>query len=114
MKFHTRRNQVLILVLLFSAVVQTRRVIRAAPGIETTGQYMIVLTPDTSHERFEVIAEKIQSDSLSSEVHKIESLFVKIIVAKLSVDEAHKVSFIEDNVLYIICMCVSCFADKRS
>ena len=39
MQFLTRHNQVLILVLLFSVVVQTRRVIRATPGIKTTGQY---------------------------------------------------------------------------
>ena len=95
MQFHTRRNQVLILVLLFSATVQPRRVIRAAPGTETTGQYMVVLTPDTSHERFEVIAEEIQSELLSSKIHKTEGPFAKMIVAKLSVDEAHKVSFIK-------------------
>ena len=50
MQFPTSHNQVLILVLLFAAVVQTRRVIRAAPGIKTTGQYMVVLTADISHE----------------------------------------------------------------
>ena len=100
MQFHTRRNQVLILVLLFSAVVQTRRVIRAAPGIETTGQYMVVLTPDTNHERFEVIAEKIQNETLSYEIHKMESPFAKIIVTKLSVDEAHKVSLIKIMYVY--------------
>ena len=76
--------QSLILVLLLAAVARTRRVIRAVPGIETTGQYMVVLTPDTSHERFEAIANKLQSESLSSEMHKMESLFVKIIVTKLS------------------------------
>ena len=92
MQFRTSRNQVLILVLLFVAAVQTRQVIRAAPGIETTGQYMVVLSPDTSHETFESIAENVRSQSLSSEIHKIESQFAKEIVAKLSLDEAHKVS----------------------
>ena len=92
MQFLTRLGQVLILVLLFSGVVQTRRVIRATPGIETTGQYMVALTPDTSHERFEAIAEKVRTQSLSSEIHKIEGPFAKVIVTKLSVDEAHKVS----------------------
>ena len=95
MQFHTRLSQVLILVLLFSAVVQTRRVIRAAPGIKTTGQYMVVLGPDTSHERFETVAKIIQSESLNSEMHKMESPFAKIIVTKLSVDEAHKVRLIK-------------------
>ena len=107
MQFHTRRSQILILVLFFSAVVQTRRVIRAASGIKTTGQYMVVLTTDTSHERFEAVAKKIQSESSNSEMHKMESPFAKIIVTKLSVDEAHKVRLIK--IVYnisIICMCV--------
>ena len=92
MQFRTSHIQVLILVLLLAAVVQTRRVIRAAPGIKTTGQYMVVLTPDTSHERFEAIAEIVQTQSLSSKIHKIEGPFAKVIVTKLSVEEAHKVS----------------------
>ena len=91
MQLRTSQYQVLILALLFVAVVQTRRVIRAAPGIETTGQYMVVVTPDTSHEKFEAIAEKVQSQSLSSGIHKIEGQFAKVITTKLSVDEAHKV-----------------------
>ena len=53
---------------------------------------MVVLLPDTSHERFEAIAEKVRTQSLSSEVHKIKGQFAKVIVTKLSVDEAHKVS----------------------
>ena len=92
MEFLIRNTEVLILLLLFSVVVQTRRVIRAAPGTPTTGQYMVVLSPETSHERFEVIAEKVKSQSLNSEINKIEVPFAKMIVTKLSVDEAHKVS----------------------
>ena len=92
MQFRTSHNQVLILVLLFATVVQTRRVIRAAPGIKTTGQYMVVLTPETSHERFEAIAEIVRTQSLSSKIHKIEGPFAKVVVTKLSVEEAHKVS----------------------
>ena len=92
MQFHTRHAQVLILVLLCSVVVQTRRVIRAAPGTETTGQYMVVLATDTSHERFEAIAEEVRSHFLSSKIKKIEGIFAKIIVAKLSADEADLVS----------------------
>ena len=92
MQFRTSQYQVLILVILLVAAVQTREVIHAAPGIETTGQYMVVLTLDTSHERFEAIAEKVQNQSLSSEIHKIEGQFAKVIVTELSVDEANKVS----------------------
>ena len=106
MEFLTRSTQVLILVLLLVAAVQTRQVIRAAPGIETTGQYMVVLTSDTSHERFEAITEKVQSQSLSSEIHKIEGQFAKVIVAKLSVDEAHKVSLNIQKFIYFVYMTV--------
>ncbi|XP_041379535.1 LOW QUALITY PROTEIN: proteinase R-like, partial [Gigantopelta aegis] len=80
--------------------VQTRRVIRAAPGIETTGQYMVVLTLDTSHERFEAIAEKVQSQSLSSDIYKIEGEFAKVIVTELSEAEAHQIKDL-DNVEFI-------------
>ena len=87
-QFLTRYNQVLILVLLFSVVVLTRRVICAAPGIETTGQYIVVLTPDTSHETFEAIADKVRIQSLTSKTHKIKGPFANVIVTKPSVDEA--------------------------
>ena len=60
--------------------VQTHRVICAAPGIETTSL------------RFEAIADKVQNQSLSSEIHKIESQFAKMIVTKLSLNEACKVT----------------------
>ena len=103
MQIRTRRNQVLILILLFAAEVQTRRVIRAAPGIATTGEYMVVMTPETSHERFEAIAEKVQTVSLSSKIHKMEGPFAKMIVTRLSVDEAHKVSL----KFLCLCLCVS-------
>ena len=92
MQFRTSHHQVPILVLLLVTAAQTRRVIRAAPGIETTGQFMVVLTSDTTHERFEAIADEVQSQSLSSGIHKINGQFAKVIVAKLSLDEAHKVS----------------------
>ena len=93
--------QILFSLLPFLAtLVRTRRVIRAAPGIKTTGEYMVVLAPDTSHERFEAVAKKIQSESMNSEMHKMESPFAKIIVTKLSVDEAHKVSLIKIMYIY--------------
>ena len=92
MEFLARNTRVLIIVLLLVAAVQARRVIRAAPGTATTGQYMVVLSSDTSHERFEAIAERIQTQALNSKIHKIESSFAKMIVSKMSVDEAHQVS----------------------
>ena len=93
MKLCRGNNQALILTLLLLASgVQARRVIRAAPGVKTTGCYMIVLTPETSHERFEAIAKEVKSESSISDIHTIEGPFAKMIVTKISVDEAKKVS----------------------
>ena len=107
MQFRTSHNHVLIIFVLLVTGVRTRRVIRAAPGTETTGEYMVVLTPETSHERFEAIAEKIQTVSLSSKIHKMEGPFVKMVITRLSVDEANKVSL---KCLYVcgrVCVCLN-------
>ena len=107
MQFRTSHNHVLIIFVLLVTGVRTRRVIRAAPGTETTGEYMVVLTPETSHERFETIAEKIQTVSLSSKIHKMEGPFVKMVITRLSVDEANKVSL---KCLYVcgrVCVCLN-------
>ena len=107
MQLSTKHNQIVILVLLvaIATAVQTRRVIRAAPGTKTTGQYMVVMTPETSHERFKVIAEKVQTVSFNSKIRKMEGPFAKMIVTRLSVDEAHKVSL---KCLFL-CLCVSMY-----
>ena len=70
---------------------------------------MVALTPDTSHERFEAIADKVQSQSLSSEIRKIEGQLAKVIAAKLSEAEAHKFGlnththiFLQLNTLFTI------------
>ena len=70
----------LIYLLTTVAVVQARRVIRADPGVETTGRYIVVLKSETNHDKFETIAD--------------EGPFAKIVTAELSEDGAHKVSFI--------------------
>ena len=101
MEFLVRNTRVLVIVLLFSVAVQTRRVIRAAPGSDTTGQYIVVLRTDTSHERFESIAENIKSHALDSDFQKIEVPFAKMIVTKLSLDEADKVSLKMYTIVYI-------------
>ena len=77
------------------AVVQARRVIRAAPGVETTGRYIVVLKSETSHDKFETIADEVRNESLNAAIfEKVEGPFAKIVTAKLSEDGAHKVSSI--------------------
>ena len=93
MKLCTGSNEALFLtILLFASGMQARRVIRAAPGVKTTGRYMIALTPETSHERFEAIANEVKSEASISGIHTVEGPFAKMIVTKISVDEAEKVS----------------------
>ena len=101
MEFLIRNTRVLIILLLFLVAVQTRRVINAPPGIETTGQYMVVLSPDTSHERFEVIAESIQNQTSNSKILKIESSFAKMIVSEMSEDGAQEVSLKMYTIIYV-------------
>ena len=101
MEFLIRNTRVLIIVLLFLVAVQTRRVIQAPPGSDTTGQYMVVLAPDTSHERFEVIAEYIQNQTSNSKILKIESSFAKMIVSDMSEDGAQKVSLKMYTIIYV-------------
>ena len=74
------------------AVVQARRVIRAAPGVETTGRYIVVLKHETSHDKFETIADEVRNESLNAAIfEKVEGPFAKIVTAELSEDGAHKV-----------------------
>ena len=85
----------LVLLLSIVAVVQARRVIRAAPGVETTGRYIVVLKNETSHDKFETIADEVRNVSLNAAIfEKVEGLFAKIVTAELSEDGAHKVSSI--------------------
>ena len=93
MKLCTGSNEALFLtLLLFASGIQARRVIRAAPGVKTTGRYMIALTPETSHERFEAIAKEVKNEASISGIHTVEGPFAKMIVTKISVDEVEKVS----------------------
>ena len=101
MEFLIRNTRALIIVLLFLVAVQTRRVIQAPPGSEATGQYMVVLANDTSHERFEVIAESIQNQTSNSTILKIESSFGKMIVSEMLEDGVQKVSFKMYTIIYV-------------
>ena len=82
----------LIYLLTTVAVVQARRVIRADPGVETTGRYIVVLKSETSHDKFETIADEVRNESLNAAIfEKVEGPFAKIVTAELSEDGAHKV-----------------------
>ena len=74
----------LLLVLLMAATVDARRVIRAAPESEKTGCYIVKLEDDTSHDRFEELAEKLLEESVDHHIYeKVEGGVSKIITVKL-------------------------------
>ena len=74
----------LLLVLLVAATVDARRVIRAAPESEKTGCYIVKLEDDTSHDRFEELAEKLLQESVDHHIYeKVEGRVSKIITVKL-------------------------------
>ena len=70
-----------------ASVVQSRRIIRAAPNADTTGCYMIKLRDDTSLERFDELVEYIKHKSMDNRIYgKVDSNMIKVITAKLSED----------------------------
>ena len=80
---------------LTSADIGPRRVIRAAPGEETTGNYIVVIEKETSHSTFEHIADEVRNESLDHRIaEKVEGPFAKIIAAKMTEEAAHRVSYI--------------------
>lgn len=71
-----------------------RRVIRAAPDEETTGNYIVVMKENTTHSRFEAIADEVRKESSNLNIsEKVESPIAKIVAAKLTEDGAHKVIY---------------------
>lgn len=81
--------------ILIATVVYARRVIRAAPGSDKTGCYIVKLEDYTSHEKFEELTGVIVEESLDHLVHeKVEGVVSKIVTAKLSEDALHRVSII--------------------
>ena len=76
-------------------VAQTRRVIRAAPGAETTGNYIVVLKENTTHNRFEAIVDEVRNKSVDSKIfEKVESPIAKVVAANISEQSAHEVLYI--------------------
>ena len=76
-----------------ASLVQSRRIIRAAPHASTTGCYMIKLIDETSRERFDDLVEHIREVSMDKRIYgKIDSNMIKVITAKLSPTELEEVS----------------------
>ena len=82
-----------ILFVVAVSLVESRRVIRAVPGAETTGNYIVVLDKDTDHSTFELVAGEVRNKSVDHKIaEKVEGPFAKIIAAKITEEAAHKVS----------------------
>ena len=72
---------------------ESRRVIRAASGSNTTGNYIVVVSDGTNHTRFLEIADRVKNESINSKVYEqVEGPFANIIAAKMTEDAAHRVS----------------------
>ena len=83
--------------LLLISLVESRRVIRAAPGEETTGNYIVVMEKETNHSTFEHIADEVRNESMDHKIaEKVEGPFAKIIAAKITEEAAHRVSLHND------------------
>lgn len=79
----------LIILLLAVDVIQSQLVYSGVPGVETTGNYMIVLKDNITDSKYKDIKAEVLGKSNISRT--INGLFAKIIVANLSEEEAHKV-----------------------
>ncbi|XP_019861678.1 PREDICTED: uncharacterized protein LOC109590199 [Amphimedon queenslandica] len=81
-----------IAVTLAFANVESRRVIRAAPGEETTGNYIVVMKKETNHSTFEHIADEVRRESIDQKLSvKVGGPFAKIVTAKMTEDAAHRI-----------------------
>ena len=81
-----------LVVLLVVSLAEAQRVIRAAPGTNTTGNYIVVLHDNTTRSRYEALVEEIRKESVDSDLYeKVEGSFAKVIAAKITEDSAHKV-----------------------
>ena len=68
-----------------------KRVLQAAPGAATTGNYIVKLSQDTTHERFLEVVNLIEHDSDSTVHSSVDGQFAKFITARLSEDAIKKV-----------------------
>lgn len=86
------------------AVIHSRRVVRAAAGDETTGNYIVVLAANTDHSKFESIVDEVRKESADLGIRqKLEGPFGKHITAKLSHSAVNRVS--EHCMVRVLCHC---------
>lgn len=72
--------------------VVSNQIYRAAPGEETTGNYIIAIKKGENHCTFEHIADKVRKVSTDQRISvKVEGPLAKIMTAKMTEDEAQKV-----------------------
>ena len=72
--------------------VEAKKILRAKTGVETTGNYMIVLSLDTSDERFREIESYVGVVAAGEKIHSLNGRFSKIITTKLSEEALQRVS----------------------
>ena len=86
-------RSLLLLVLLAAATVNAKRVIRAAPESRKTGNYIVQLERDVSHERFEELREALLEVSVDHRIHvAIDGTVAKLMSVKLRNESVDKVS----------------------
>lgn len=81
-----------VLILFILLPVDARRIIRAAPELDRTGDYIVKLEDSTSHEKFEQLANEILSASEDGQLHEKVEGVSNIITARLSDEALQKVS----------------------
>ncbi|XP_019849384.1 PREDICTED: uncharacterized protein LOC100638844 [Amphimedon queenslandica] len=84
------------------AEAESPRIIRAAPGEKTTGNYIVVMGKETSHSTFEHIADEVRRESIDQKLSvKVEGPFAKILSAKLTKDAAHRIALMQNEGVFI-------------
>ncbi|XP_019849359.1 PREDICTED: uncharacterized protein LOC109580527 [Amphimedon queenslandica] len=85
------------LLVLSTFAVEARRVIRAASGSNTTGNYIIVVTDGVNHSRFMEIVDQVKNETLDSKIYEqVEGPFINIISARITEDAAHRFKGLDD------------------
>ncbi len=74
----------LILTFLFLKSVDGRRIIRAAPNVQTTGNFVVRLNQSITHDEFKKIEEEIMRNTEGSPVYEVDNDLIKIVTVKIN------------------------------